>query len=158
MTGRSTDMTAPVAHFREMIAALESGRPIPDDVIAWWHDGCTRFAAGETPTLDRALGLRAQGINLPARTYAREARDAELVAAFALIEGRSRWARTEALARLIRGFELRTWPRVRDYNEPPERLTAAQCHLFHAFRACRRVPSSPSRLAEILRSNPRFSQ
>lgn len=150
-------METPTGHFLELIRVLELGADIPPDVASWWHDGCSSFAAGDTKTLDEALGLRGAGIKLPVNTYARQTRDAALVAAFELIEGRNYWTRVQALADAIRAFEGRTWPRVREYREPPARLTPVQRHLFAAFVAFPKVPCSPSRLSEILRQTPVYS-
>lgn len=151
-------MTAPVAHFRKLTAALEQGRELPPEIVTWWHHGCVKFAAGESKTLCEALGLRGQGINLPVSVYARQTRDQALARALALIEGKSPWARCTALAQQIARFDSITWRRVRNFDEPPARLTPVQKHLFAAFKAYSRVPQSPSRLHELLVQNPVFLQ
>ncbi|ROO31979.1 hypothetical protein [Salinisphaera japonica] len=149
-------MASPVNQFRDLIEALEVGPEVPGDVAAWLHDGCVRFATGETRSLDAALGLRGQGINRPASQYALETRDAELIAALNLIDGKSDRARCKELRRQIAAFDSRTWPRVRAYHRPPDRLTPIQAHLFHAFKTGQHMPEA-GRLAEIARRNPLFS-
>ena len=149
-------MTSPVGQFRELIEALEAGPNVPDDVARWLHDGCVRFATGETASLDSALGLRGQGIHHPAGQYARETRDDALIAALNLIEGRSNRARCRELRRQIAAFDSRVWPRVRAYAVAPDRLTAVQAHLFAAFKTEQPMPGA-GRLAEIARQNPLFS-
>ncbi|RJS95281.1 hypothetical protein [Salinisphaera sp. Q1T1-3] len=150
-------MTSPVGNFRDLTRALEAGSALPDHVVVWLHDGCARFYAGEVSSLDIALGIRGQGINLPVNQYAWQTRDMELAAAYQHIEGRSERARLQELRRQIRAFGSRTWPRVRAYSEPPDRLTPLQVHLFRAFQVGQHIPESVSRLRDVVRSNRPYS-
>ena len=149
-------MQSPVAHFHELTRALEIGGTIPSDVAAWLHDGLVTLAAGDAPTLDNALGIRGPGIRRPASIYAREQRDERLRLAYGLTTGPSDTERARQLVIRIDRFHAITWPRVRNYAEPPSRLTDTQKQLFFAFKTGVKIPRSAKQIRSIGKSNPLF--
>lgn len=144
--------------FAELLRALETGAAdaegvnvrLSGDTARWLHDGMIAYRENDQ-TLCVALALRRRGLDSEPLRYARETRDEHLRHAYAHIEGKSDYGRRKALSKAIKQFESRTWRRVRYEAEPPHRLSPAQRELFHAFKACGRVPASTSRLEEILR-------
>lgn len=150
--------------FAELLRALETGAAdaegvnvrLSGDTARWLHDGMIAYRENERRTLCVALALRRRGLDSRPLRYARETRDTHLRLAYAHIDGKSEYDRCKSLSKAIKQFESRTWRRVRYEAEPPHRLSPAQRELFHAFKVCDRVPTSPSRLSEILRGNTAF--
>jgi hypothetical protein len=92
--------------------------------------------------IERALHLRPAG-----NEYA--IRDAALAEAGTCLGGDK-----YALAKEVGRFEARTWPRWRHRTAPPSEAGDLDRHLFTAFRAGRKVPTSPKQLGRILDKNP----
>lgn len=145
--------------FAELLRALETGVADNDgvevrlsgDAARWLHDGLIGYREGEYKALCIALGLRRRGLDSGPLRYSRESRDECLKRAYSHIDGASEFERCRQLSRAIKQFETRTWPRVRYEAKPPGRLSASQREIFHAFKACPRVPASPTHLSDIVR-------
>ncbi len=103
------------------------------EAVAWMADALREHVATGEP-LESALGVRRYAV-LKAR------RDQHLRRAWLLLEGRP-WPRSEELARRIREFESRRWPRVQYELAPPDRFDEVDRHLFRAFRCSVGTPSS----------------
>jgi len=136
---------------RRLAALVESGRPLPPDLAAWLADGLSAWlAAGGRRSLDASLGIVGRGVRSLATHDATRRRDAALMSAFEFAhDGQHRDARwrARALSAAIEKFERRTWPRVRDADEPPARLSRLERELFRARRlAGRPLPTTPGHL------------
>lgn len=128
----------------ELIAALQDGRPIPPSTASWLHRGAVRFALGETSTLCGALKLRARGHESIRSTELREARNESLRRAFQLHGGS-----IAAFRKTVTRFAAIAWPRVRELETPPSRLTPVQCELFRAAKHGS-IPASEKQLRNII--------
>jgi hypothetical protein len=117
----------------------------PDD-LRWLSKGFSAFlAGGGNLPLERCLRLLCNDSALR-----RACRDYWLRRAWATLhEGLSPWRRSEALAVAVRDFESRKWLRWRALQEPPSRATDFESALFHAFRACDRIPRTAMQLHNI---------
>lgn len=136
-------------------AALEAGVAPPDEVRAWLLAGLDDFeAAGGRRSLCRSLQLRMPSQRSLGTRKARGAMLAALRRALLLIESPNQHRGCQLLASRISTFESRTWPRVRHYIEPPDRLDAIEQELFRAFKSGQDVPASQGRLYCVLVKNP----
>lgn len=135
-------------------AALEAGVAPPDEVREWLLAALDDFeAAGGKRPLCRALRLRGPGLRSLSTRQARCAMLGALRRALHLIECANPHSACQLLANHISTFQARTWPRVRQHAEPPDRLDAIQRELFTAFRAGLTVPASQRQLYRELVQN-----
>lgn len=111
-----------------------------------WLAGGVRDHLQTGEALQSALGVRRYAV-LRAR------RDQHLRRAWAALDGLP-WPRSEELARRIRDFESRRWPRVQYQAVPPGRFDAVDRELFGAFRLSVKVPASGRALHGICASEP----
>ena len=127
---------------RRLAVALEAGKPLPEDVRAWWLDGVEAFIeSGGRQPLDIILGLRGRGVRSWETWAAIQDRNAALVAA-ADHAG-------DTLPEEVRRFRRR-WPRLAHFSEPPATLKPVERELFKAFQA-HEVPEDPHYLRVLAR-------
>lgn len=146
----------PVAAMRRLIRireAVETGHVIAGDDAVALVAALARIERGGDAT--DALGLRCgAGQESPARTLARETRNAWLATAAAATVGRSPWARAQSLAVAVHRFDSVTWPRWRRHAEAPSDATPRQRALFHAARIAEGaglpLPTSPRALLRLM--------
>lgn len=144
-------MSTPADNLSRLLAIRAAALRESSMQWGWLVEGIDAFLSGEKKTLCAALGLRMPGRNSAKWENARAARDAALREAFVrLPDTSSISARVGQLAIHVRRFETTTWPRVKSEIQPPERLTALQACLFHAFRAGINVPYSANALRGIV--------
>ena len=114
--------------------------------LDWLSKGFAAFLAnGGALPLERCL-------RLPWKDGAlrRACRDYWLRRAWKLVAGElSPWRRSEMLATAVRGFASRQWMRWRSLQAAPAEATELEAALFHAFRACDRVPATAMQLHNI---------
>ena len=114
--------------------------------LDWLSKGFSAFlASGGALPLERCLRLPWKDGSLR-----RACRDYWLRRAWILLDAAlSPWRRSEALAELVRGFESRHWTRWRALQSPPVDAGELETALFHAFRACDRIPTTAMQLHNI---------
>jgi hypothetical protein len=114
--------------------------------LDWLSKGFAAFLAnGGALPLERCL-------RLPWKDGAlrRACRDYWLRRAWKLVGGElSPWRRSELLSTTVRGFSCRQWARWRGLQAPPAEAAELETALFHAFRACDRVPATAMQLHNI---------
>jgi len=136
---------------RRLAAVVQAGQALPEDLAAWLSEGLRDWLdAGGRRSLDAALGLRGAGVRTVATLDRQRQRDAALAHAFEFAhDGQPRptqW-RARHLAQAIERFEARTWPRVRDCERPPDRLSRLEQALFFARAANgQALPQTPQYL------------
>ncbi|ADC71743.1 hypothetical protein TK90_1234 [Thioalkalivibrio sp. K90mix] len=134
----------PVERLRLLLAlrdAYRAGEPLPVEALDLVADAVDLLEAGAAPAEAFGLVLDA-GQEHPARTLARERRDAHLRTALAACPGASTWAKATALGQAVRVFEGRRWQSWRTLDEPPARATLVERELWRAFRTGQRIPRS----------------
>ena len=114
--------------------------------LTWLSKGFAAFLAnGGAVPLERCLRLPSRDGGLR-----RALRDYWLRRAWRAIAGEvSPWQRSEMLASAVRGFSSRQWARWRVLAEVPAEAGAVEAALFHAFKACDRVPTTAMQLHNI---------
>src|SRR6266480_3959546 len=114
--------------------------------LDWLSKGFAAFLAnGGALPLERCL-------RLPWKDGAlrRACRDYWLRRAWKLVGGElSPWRRSELLSTTVRSFSCRQWARWRGLQVPPAEAAELDTALFHAFRACDRVPATAMQLHNI---------
>jgi hypothetical protein len=114
--------------------------------LDWLSKGFSAFLAnGGTLPLERCL-------RLPWKDGAlrRASRDYWLRRAWKLVGGDlSPWRRSELLAATVRGFSARQWGKWRSLQAVPPDASELDTALFHAFRACERIPATAMQLHNI---------
>ena len=114
--------------------------------LDWLSKGFAAFLAnGGSLPLERCL-------RLPWKDGAlrRACRDYWLRRAWKLAGGElSPWRRSEMLATTVRNFSSRQWTRWKGLQCAPAEATELEAALFHAFRACDRVPATAMQLHNI---------
>jgi hypothetical protein len=105
--------------------AAEATAPDPE-VWAWMQSALQSALRGKP--LIAALGLDGRAL-IDARLAAR---NTTLRQAFALIDGPSKTARIDALAKAARRFEAHRWAQWRGMDNPPPTATRLQSLLFSA--------------------------
>jgi len=124
---------------RRLAAVVQARQALPDDLARWLGDGLQHWlASGGRGSLDTFLGLRGAGVRTVETHDRVRRRDAALAHALEFAhDGQPRAAswRAKRLADAIERFEARTWPRVRDCDRPPERLSRLERNLFEARAA-----------------------
>lgn len=139
--------TDPAAALVELAAALVEERPPPRPIAAAFVTAVNNWLQGQA--LEQALGLGgAPGIAKARTRYRLRRRDAAIRRAYALMEERTPWRRSLALANEIRKFQRAIWPAWRDRREPPSDASTLRRHLFEAHKFGP-VPPSARRLCEI---------
>ena len=114
-------------------AAARKGEPLPPEVASWFAAAVGRYLAGEED-IGRALGLAGgQGHRKACTLWRLAARNVHLRQACTLLEGGPK-SQTVQLAAAVRKFASRTWPRWREFAEPPPGSSALQRCLFDAHR------------------------
>ncbi|MDN3518317.1 hypothetical protein QWY84_11900 [Aquisalimonas lutea] len=154
-SGDDTAAADPVQALRSLAAvrqALEGGELPRAELVGFLVEALAAIESGEDPA--HALGLAlAAGQEHPARTLARERRDAWLAAALEATDGATTWARARALAAAVGEFQARRWPRWRAWAEPPGHATDQQRALFQAARVAEaaglQLPTSAKALAAL---------
>lgn len=136
---------------RRLLAVVASGQPLPGDVATWLSSGLSSWLAdGCRRSLDLHLGIAGRGVRKPDTLENMRRRDAALRVAFEHAhdgQPRDRRWRAGALSHAIDKFERRTWPRVRDADEPPTRLTRLERALWLARKYnARPLPVTPDYL------------
>ena len=61
----------------------------------------------------------------------------------------SPWRRSEMLASTVRNFSSRQWIRWRSLQSAPQGAAELEIALYHAFRACERMPATAMQLHNI---------
>lgn len=114
--------------------------------LDWLSKGFAAFLAnGGALPLERCL-------RLPWKDGAlrRACRDYWLRRAWKLVGGDlSPWRRSEVLALAVRNFSNRQWARWRGLQAVPSDAGDLDLALFHAFRACERIPTTAMQLHNI---------
>ncbi|HSH28348.1 MAG TPA: hypothetical protein VK971_00450 [Thiohalobacter sp.] len=140
-------MTDPHHMLARWRAALEAGLPPPRDVSDWLLEGLGRFEAAEGRLpLCRFLRLRGPGVRSLAYKRQREVMLAALRRALVLLDCPNPHRACQHLANRLGMFEARTWPRIQDCVDPPDRLDAVERELFAAFQSGLEVPCSQRQL------------
>jgi hypothetical protein len=144
-TARPADDGAALQEEFERAQRVASGQIGAQD-LDWLSKGFAAFLAnGGTLPLERCL-------RLPWKDGAlrRACRDYWLRRAWKLAGGElSPWRRSEALALTVRGFSSRQWVRWRSVQVVPAEASELESALFHAFRACERIPTTAMQLHNI---------
>jgi hypothetical protein len=114
--------------------------------LTWLSKGFAAFLAnGGAVPLERCLRLPSKDGGLR-----RALRDHWLRRAWKAVEGEiSPWQRSEVLACAVRDFSSRQWARWRLLAEAPEDASPVELALFHALKACERVPTTAMQLHNI---------
>jgi hypothetical protein len=114
--------------------------------LDWLSKGFAAFLAnGGALPLERCL-------RLPWKDGAlrRACRDYWLRRAWKLVGRELRpWRRSELLAQAVRNFSSRQWMRWRGLQAVPSEAGELDAALFHAFRACQRIPATAMQLHNI---------
>lgn len=119
----------------------------------WITAGVDEYLGGsDRRTLEHCLELKSLGRGQPSprRTWAKERRDEALRSAFDLVEGNSPTAKCDALARHIRDFTARMWPRWQTLPEPPAGSSQLRCRLWDAAKTGEPLPTNWRRLWETI--------
>jgi len=123
-----------------------AGGQIGAQDLEWLSKGFAAFLAnGGALPLERCL-------RLPWKDGAlrRACRDYWLRRAWKLAGGElSPWRRSEMLATTVRSFSSRQWSRWKGLQSVPAEANELEQALFHAFRACDRVPTTAMQLHNI---------
>jgi hypothetical protein len=129
----------------ERAQRVASGQIAAED-LDWLSKGFAAYLAnGGSLPLERCL-------RLPWKDGAlrRACRDYWLRRAWKLVGlDLSPWRRSEMLALAVRTFSARHWTRWRNLQSAPAGATGLEMALFHAFRACDRVPATAMQLHNI---------
>ena len=142
-------MTQPASPIDHLFTLLEVAKQAgPPHVVAWLEAGLDGYlAAGGT--LDEHLGLKPENGKRTWRTrFLQLRRDGYLKKAHALCEG-SPWRRSCTLEAEVRRFESVLWPRLREDEKLPERLSDLRRFLFLAFKIGLPVPTSARQLHDL---------
>ncbi len=135
-----------------LAAELEESAPAPDTPAAFFVAGIRRWLSGSARSMDDALGLTGSpGIETARTRYLRHRRDAHLLTAWRLLDGKPT-PRAAALADAIRRFESDIWPRWRDLEAPPASASSLGRAVWEA-RRCGSLPTSARQLQNIAESN-----
>lgn len=120
------------------------------EVAEWFSAGLMAYFNGAR--LDEALALNAEPCRRrPSTEYATRLRNRHICRAGEIaLPDAGPSARAERLAREIRDFQSRLWPRWRGNPNPPQGASALRSELFVA-RTYHALPESPRQLYEILR-------
>jgi hypothetical protein len=114
--------------------------------LDWLSKGFAAFLAnGGALPLERCL-------RLPWKDGAlrRACRDYWLRRAWNLVGSElSPWRRSEMLAISLKSFSSRQWTRWRSLQAAPEAASELEIALYHAFRACERMPATAMQLHNI---------
>lgn len=161
--------TTPIENLADLYAALKAlaaDEVQASNALIWAIRGI-ESAVRTGASLDEALGLKAVGRRSMAQQLDTVNRDMHLLAALASmsVDVRvSEWELCQRLAARIRSFALLKWARHCHEASPPEGWPEWECHLFMAAKLApgstatdAKLPTSPSRLFEIARSNPHYS-
>ncbi|MET0106634.1 MAG: hypothetical protein ABW072_16100 [Sedimenticola sp.] len=142
-----------VDNLHRLLASIESGRPIPDDVAEWLHDGVATFLNGKVSTLCGALCIRKSGKKSLQYQQAKEKRDAAIRFAYSTTNS----SNPGEFCELMHRFEQRTWKRVRCEPQEKLRLTPEQNAIYEVFELAElldlRVPKSRRTLERILQKS-----
>ena len=142
---RAADDGAALQEEFERAQRVASGQIGAQD-LDWLSKGFAAFLAnGGALPLERCL-------RLPWKDGAlrRACRDYWLRKAWKLAGGDlSPWRRSEVLALAVRNFSGRQWVRWRSLQAVPAEAGGVEAALYHAFRACERVPSTAMQLHNI---------
>ena len=106
---------------------------LSNEAVAWLA-GAVKEYVRTGDSVESALGVKRYSVLLVRRNQ-------HLRRAWSMLSG-SPWPRSEALARRVRDFESRRWPRVRHESQPPERFDAVDRVLFAAFRLGLSIPAT----------------
>ena len=114
--------------------------------LDWLSKGFSAFLAnGGAVPLERCLHLPGKD-----RALRRACRDYWLRSAWKMTGGGlSPWCRSEMLAVEVRNFAARQWVRWRTLQSVPREASELEIALFHAFRACERIPVTAMQLHNI---------
>lgn len=114
--------------------------------LDWLSKGFSAFLAnGGALPLERCLRLP-----LKDGALRRACRDYWLRTAWKMLDGElSPWCRSEILAAAVRNFASRQWVRWRALSAAPAEAVELETALFHAFRACERIPATAMQLHNI---------
>ncbi|AFU44985.1 hypothetical protein C380_06375 [Acidovorax sp. KKS102] len=161
--------TTPIEKLADLYAtliALAAEDVQASDALIWAIRGI-ESAVRTGASLDEALGLKAVGRRSVAQQLDTVNRDMHLLAALASmsVDVRvSEWELCQRLAARIRSFALLKWARHCREASPPEGWPEWERHVFMAAKLApgstatdAKLPTSPSRLFEIARSNPHYS-
>ena len=142
---RAVDEGAALQEEFERAQRVASGHIGAQD-LDWLSKGFAAFLAnGGALPLERCL-------RLPWKDGAlrRACRDYWLRRAWKLAGGQlSPWRRSEVLALAVRSFSGRQWVRWRSLQAVPAEADEVEAALYHAFRACERIPSTAMQLHNI---------
>lgn len=135
--------------FSTLEAVKQNGDP---DLVQWYESGIEKFLEG--CSLDESLLLKPGPGQRSARTkFLMMKRDGYLRAAHASCEGDSKWQKAVELERQINIFESTIWPRVREEEFPPARLSQLRRNLFLAKKVGLALPEKARQLHEIATGN-----
>ena len=132
--------------------ALETDQPLPFDVSEWLLDGANMYEEKKgSVSLCQCLGLSGRGIRSIEYLFKINKRDKWLRTAWSKVstENINDWPRAKRLSDTIKRFQSSTWPRIKNMDEPPERLNDIQRSLFYASKSGLDLPVSPRRLLDI---------
>jgi len=130
-------MSEPRDNLARLRAALEAGRPLPEDVGAWLLAGIDRWERRQVHHLERALYLVAAGNGHPSTERARENRNGCLTAAVEHLGWPPPSSTAEKARRLlphVKRFEAQLWHRWKSLDAPPDRATRLERELWRAKR------------------------
>ncbi len=143
--GTAADEGALLQEEFERAQRVASGQIGAQD-LDWLSKGFSAFLAnGGALPLERCL-------RLPWKDGAlrRASRDYWLRRAWKLVGcDLSPWQRSELLAATVRSFSARQWIRWRTLQALPADAPEIDAALFHAFRACERIPTTAMQLHNI---------
>lgn len=126
-------MSNPLAKLLQVASLLRERDP---ELAGWFAPAVDAYLAGETRTLDGALGITGRGLDSPARRLARERRDAAIRRALGHLgplRGETPKARRRRLIQALGAFETRVLPRLRSgAREPKNDLEEALLAVFEA--------------------------
>jgi len=146
----------PADNLAELFSAVCEGR-LPHLLAKRWFIMGVLRVAREGEQLDRALGLKGDGIRTLQRRLMMVRRDRHLRAALqavALTDGLSDWARCQRLAPLVVGF-MRTWRSTRRLTDPAPDWPAWKREVFRAAQCDIPLPRTAGGLRDVLvRTSP----
>ena len=99
-----------IKRHRRFVALLGAGKPIPDELVTWYLEGCKQHIEENKP-LCICLGIRGPGIRSEKNTAKMESRNRNLKYAVSSCHGKGVYQKCGVLSGLIG-----RWPRSRKEN------------------------------------------
>ncbi|HQC94578.1 MAG TPA: hypothetical protein PK306_02580 [Aquabacterium sp.] len=151
----------PVERLAELFLAVAWGKAVPptDPTRFWFAKGVMK-AVRTGGSLDEALGLTGAGrreLRTRLQQVRRDELIAEAVAAVALDDALSEWARCLRLAEEVARLQ-RAWPRVQALADPPSDWPACRRLLFAAAKVGKDLPQTAHGLRRALARNRAYSR